>query len=188
MDVVSHGLWAAALYKGINIKKQAAFRPGLAAWWGVFPDVFAFALPLLWLGKVLLTGELAFADIKHSHSAEGTSADSALIGSITETLYQYSHSLVVFTIVVLCLFLLRTYVLKKTGMPWEMGGWLLHILMDIPTHSTSFYPTPFLWPLSDVKVNGIAWGTPWFMITNVVLLCAAYGYFFVIRRKHKTVV
>lgn len=185
MDILSHGLWAAALYKGVNKGKKEVFRPALAGWWGVFPDLFAFALPFLWLGKVLATGELSFGAIRHSHSAEGTTAESARITQIAETLYQYSHSIIVFCFVIFITFLVRKYLLKKPGVIWEMGGWLLHILMDIPTHTSSFYPTPFLWPLSSATVSGFAWSAPWFMATNVVLLGGIYGYFFMQKIKSK---
>jgi hypothetical protein len=32
---------------------------------------------------------------------------------------------------------------------FEMRGWLLHILIDIPTHSFRYYETRFPWPISD---------------------------------------
>lgn len=47
-----------------------------------------------------------------------------------------------------------------------MLAWGVHILVDIPTHSYRFYPTPFLWPLSGWKFNGFSWGTPWFIVVN----------------------
>lgn len=40
-------------------------------------------------------------------------------------------------------------------------AWGLHILLDVPTHGRSFYPTPFLWPLSDWTVDGFAWTSSW---------------------------
>jgi hypothetical protein len=41
-----------------------------------------------------------------------------------------------------------------------MLGWLLHIAIDIPTHSFRYYATRFLWPVSDFRIDGIAWRTP----------------------------
>jgi hypothetical protein len=55
-----------------------------------------------------------------------------------------------------------------------LGGWPLHIIMDIPTHSREFFPTPFLWPISDVTFNGISWATAWFMIANYSLLAIVF--------------
>lgn len=83
MDIISHGLWAAALYKAVNKKKQQKYRPLLAAWWGVFPDLFAFFPPLLGL---LVTGNLGSLEGSHPHSGEGISAEVAFFGGIAETL------------------------------------------------------------------------------------------------------
>lgn len=79
-----------------------------------------------------------------------------------------SHSLIIFGIV-----LGLIYVILKR-FPWEMMGWLLHVLIDIPTHSYAFYPTPFLWPLSDVKLGGLSWANPWFMAVNYAAIIIVY--------------
>jgi hypothetical protein len=56
-----------------------------------------------------------------------------------------------------------------------MFGWLLHILIDIPTHLIGHFPTPMFWPLSNFKINGIIyWREPLFMIVDVVLLIIVY--------------
>src|SRR5260370_24413647 len=49
----------------------------------------------------------------------------------------------------------------------EMCGWLLHIVIAIRTHSFSYYATTFLWAVSDYRVDGIAWWTPWFWVGDV---------------------
>jgi hypothetical protein len=54
-----------------------------------------------------------------------------------------------------------------------MLAWPLHILMDIPTHRAGRYGTPFLWPLTDYRFDGISWGQRWFMILNWSLIGAA---------------
>ena len=58
--------------------------------------------------------------------------------------------------------------------PWEMFGWFIHILMDIPTHTGLLYPTLFLWPLSDWYVDGNSWGTKWFMVINYSVLLIVF--------------
>lgn len=58
--------------------------------------------------------------------------------------------------------------------PWLMGGWVLHIIIDIPTHTKAFFATPFLWPLSNFKIDGISWGTLWFMLINYSALVLVY--------------
>lgn len=39
----------------------------------------------------------------------------------------------------------------------ELTAWMLHIAVDIPTHSREPWGPHFLWPLSNVTVDGIAW-------------------------------
>jgi hypothetical protein len=71
-------------------------------------------------------------------------------------LYPAGHSLIVFLVV----FGVATILARRVV--FEMLGWLLHILIDIPTHSLSYYATRFLWPVSDYRIDGIASRTPWF--------------------------
>jgi hypothetical protein len=77
------------------------------------------------------------------------------------------------------------FVLKKKIF-WELGGWFLHIVIDIPTHSYEFYPTPFLWPFSELHFNGFAWGNIWFEAINYSLILIVYLLLWRKRRKLKT--
>jgi amino acid transporter len=90
------------------------------------------------------------------------------LSNFTELLYQISHSLVIFAFVVLI------YYAWKRKLPWIILGWPLHILADIPTHSYSFYPTPFLWPLVNVKFDGFSWGSGHFTLYNYLALALVY--------------
>jgi membrane-bound metal-dependent hydrolase YbcI (DUF457 family) len=89
-------------------------------------------------------------------------------------LYNYSHSLVIFILVISSVIIIKYFLKKGTTLkqlvPWEMGAWLLHILCDIPTHSYRFYPTPLFWPLWNWKFNGFSWGVWWFMVLNYTIL------------------
>ena len=38
-----------------------------------------------------------------------------------------------------------------------LAAWLLHIVVDIPTHSRRQWGPRFLWPLSTFSVDGISW-------------------------------
>ena len=67
-------------------------------------------------------------------------------------MYQAGHSLIVFLLV----FGLTTILARR--IVYSMLGWLLHIVIDVPTHSFSYYATRFLWPISDFRIDGIAWG------------------------------
>ena len=39
----------------------------------------------------------------------------------------------------------------------ELAAWALHIVVDIPTHSREPWGPHFLWPLSDIAMEGIPW-------------------------------
>lgn len=67
---------------------------------------------------------------------------------------------------------LATLALRRP--PLALLGWLSHILIDIPTHSRSYYATRFLWPLSDYSISGVPWWTPWFWVSTYCALGAAY--------------
>ena len=45
----------------------------------------------------------------------------------------------------------------------ELAAWTLHILVDIPTHRREPWGPRFLWPLSDVAMDGFLWvdGVMW---------------------------
>jgi len=49
---------------------------------------------------------------------------------------------------------------------------------DIPTHTESYFPTPFLWPLPTPFVNGIPWSTPWAMLANYAGTIVVYSTLF----------
>jgi hypothetical protein len=59
-------------------------------------------------------------------------------------------------------------------------AWLLHVLMDAPTHSRHFLPTPILWPVSDWRFPGVRWGQRWFMAGNIAAMAALMLYLFAI--------
>lgn len=79
-------------------------------------------------------------------------------------LYNYTHSLFVFALIAGLIYLFFGEI------PVYLWAWPLHILIDIPTHSRKFLPTPFLWPFSDWKFPGISWGTRWFLISYWIIL------------------
>lgn len=82
--------------------------------------------------------------------------------------YNMTHSFVVFIVVFLVIYLIT----KKWF--WPLTAWGIHILIDIPTHSFRYFPTPFLWPLSSYKFGGISWATPWFLILNYSALMIVF--------------
>ena len=177
MDIFAHGLWTGALYKGVNRKVAKPFKVWQAVFWGVFPDLFAFAVPLAGLIWNWTFDGLNFSDFPDPSKTEPPPPDTLWFFRLASFLYSISHSLVIFVLVFGFIWLIRKQPV------WELGGWLLHILIDIPTHSYNFYPTPAFWPVSYWKFNGFSWGTPWFMIVNYSALVFVY---FLLRKKKKT--
>jgi hypothetical protein len=159
MEMVAHGLWAAA--GAISVKRSTGARIGVgwAVWWAVFPDVLAFGPSFaagLWLR--LVSGPL-------SVPAEGHILPHV---HFNLPLYPAGHSLIVFLVVFGIVTILACRIV------FQMLGWLLHIVLDIPTHSLSYYATRFLWPISDYRIDGIAWWTPWFWAATYGALGVAY--------------
>jgi hypothetical protein len=164
MDIFAHTLWTAASARGANasILKKNRISVAWSAFWGVFPDLFAFGLPFLFLIVGFIRGTYSFASLSQDHHIVPQFA-------MAHTLYQYSHSLVIWAVV----FALVWAYCKRPR--YELLGWLLHILIDIPSHSATFYPTPFLFPLSDYKfLDGISWANPTYMLINYSLLLVVF--------------
>ena len=150
MDTLSHGLWGAA---AAGRSDRRAF--GQAFFFGVFPDLFAFAPGMLaW----------AWQGFPPLHKKWGEPPPLSAIPEFTFHLYDFSHSLLVWG----ALFAAVWLFCKKPF--WPMAAWGLHILCDIPTHSTRYFPTPFLWPFETPYVNGMAWNNMKFMVCNYSLL------------------
>jgi len=155
MDFLSHGLWGGiALGRGSRRSFWTAFG------FGVAPDLFSFGLVF---ANGLLTHGLDF------FNGLGHPPEPAAIPAYVYTLYNATHSLAVFAAVFALVWWLR-------GRPlWELGAWGLHIAVDIFTHSAEFFPTPFLWPLSDARVNGVPWSDPRIFFSNLLALTLVYG-------------
>jgi hypothetical protein len=157
MEIVAHGLWAASAV--VAARKKTHVRPhmGWTVWWAAFPDVLAFGLPIV-AGLALLA---AGKDVQSGHFPPRV--------HFGLPLYPAAHSLVVFAAVfgLTCLAWRRVV--------YSMLGWLMHILIDIPTHSEAYYATHFLWPVSDFRIDGIAWWTPWFWVATYAALAIVYA-------------
>lgn len=161
MDIVSHGLWGSLAF-GRSTGKNF----WLAFFFGVAPDLFSFGIHTIAIG-LGLTGRVEWS--------LGHPPESHLIPGYVHSLYDVTHSLIIFVIA----FGLVWWFRKKPL--YIMLPWGLHILMDIPTHSYQFFPTPFLWPLSDFTINGLSWSDPRIFMPNVTLLIVLYAWFFLFR-------
>ena len=192
MDTLSHGLWATVLGKGVNLGSTKKIKIGLMALWGIIPDLFAFTPVVLWMLWQLFYKGVSFSDIPRPEIMPPEERNAIFILRLSETLYHISHSFVTFLVLFFLAGSVRWHKRKrekhreetslKTVHPpqwrytpcWEMTGWFIHVLMDIPTHSGMLYPTLFLWPLSDWYYDGNSWGTLWFMIANYSCLLIVF--------------
>ena len=167
MDILAHTLWANAGARGMNRLREKKgkpklMHPGWTGFWGVFPDFFAFTIPFIAMVWRVIVGK---ADPSHWHDHH------AVLGGfdLAAYLYQYSHSLVIWAAV----FLIVWAIYKRPR--YELLGWALHILIDIPSHSIGFYPTPFLFPISEYRFPyGLPWSNIWYMIINYAALVAVW--------------
>lgn len=156
MDILSHGLWGAIAFGRRN---RASFW--LAFVIGLAPDLLSFGI--LWLAAALGLAEKP--DFSHGTPPEST------IPEYVHSLYNVTHSFIVFLLV----FLLVWALLKRPL--WELSAWGLHVLVDVPTHSYAFFPTPVLWPLLSWKFDGWQWMTPAILVPNYVLLALCFAWF-----------
>jgi len=165
MDFISHGLWSGVAF-GRKSKKYFLWSFLI----GIAPDVLSFGIFMA--ANVL--GILGDSSASWQREAGTPPMDS--IPVFVHVLYNFTHSLVIFGIV----FLLVWLIWKKPV--WPLLAWGLHILVDIPSHSDTFFPTPFLYPISDFHVNGINWGNPIIFFPNWILLFLAYGGWWLYRK------
>lgn len=165
MDTLSH-----ALYGGVVFGRRSRFSYWLAFFFGMAPDLFSF-------GLFFVTSFLGITE--HPDWQSGEHPDPSHIPVFVHTLYDGTHSLIIFALVFAIVWAVRRRAF------WEMLAWPLHILVDIPTHSSEFFPTPFLWPISDFHVDGYPWSRPEIFIPNVLLLIALYVWFWRKRRKQQ---
>ena len=176
MDVLSHGLWAVAAGKGARVDTATKLNLRWAFFWGVFPDIFAFA-PIFILRFIpgIFTGISRLAPT----GLEPWTPDFDTLSNATQYLYQLSHSLIIYAAIILIVWLLR----KKVSL--GMFGWLMHILADVPTHSYKFYSTPVFWPLYDWKFDGFSWGSGYFEIYNYIALIIVFALLYLVTRLRK---
>jgi membrane-bound metal-dependent hydrolase YbcI (DUF457 family) len=153
MDFVSHALWGGSAFGRRTMKAFVA-----AAGISLLPDVLTEGL----FGVLYVVGIGGMPGWDHGHP------NITAYPLWSRNLYSLTHSLAVFALV----FALIWTILKRPV--WVVGAWGLHILIDIPTHSVELFPTPFLWPFSDFRFDGVEWYNPIVFGTNVLLLVGTY--------------
>ena len=193
MDIFAHGLWTNAAYEGTSRaknKERSRKDTWLAVFFGVAPDIFSFGILLV--VNIFTTGafwpyvqarvESEWGDktaniLGNWISSPPQAPDPSMIPTYVGQLYNFTHSLVIFVLV----FLFLWFLFKKPY--WLLCGWGLHIAVDIFSHSDKFFPTPFLFPISNFHFDGISWAEPVFMLVNYAALIVVYLWLYVLSRK-----
>lgn len=170
MDILAHALWTAGTVPPMRRRLRRPLSLRWAVFWGVFPDVFSFAIPALVRIWWYLSGTTKSL-LPDPHGPQHF--------RYVWTLYYASHSLVVFTLIFgLAWLLARRPIL-------EMLGWFLHIVIDIPTHQ-GIFALHFLWPLSTYGFSGFRWENHWFMAANYTALFLLYLWMWIEPRRQRS--
>ncbi len=178
MDILAHMLWANYGSRPINKKRvKKSLSKINVAWimfWSVFPDLFAFGIPTVLAVIVSITSNnFSFKSLLSHHGTPNP-----LIMDLPAYLYQFSHSFIIWILI----FILVWVISKKPQ--FVLFGWALHIFLDIFSHSIQFYPTPFLFPISNYHfIYGIRWSDPYFVTVNYTLIAIFAIYFYLTRNK-----
>lgn len=168
MDIVAHMLWAGAATVLVARRRPLSCRSVAATLLlAGLPDVLQFIPVLAWVvfGDGAASALLALATALPGR--EPALPDTVAL--VSHHLHCMAHSAFVAGAVTAAAWI----VLRRPWLP--LLGWWSHIVIDVLTHSTAFYPSPVLYPLSYRGFDGIAWNEPWFLGLNY----AALGGFFV---------
>lgn len=165
MDIISHGLWGGVTL-GRKKRKDFIYAFGLS----ILPDILAEGI----MFGMIYFGVNNMPSLEHGHP------DIIEFPTYAQNFYNATHSLIFFIMVFAIIWLIR----KKPF--WLLLAWAFHIIIDIPTHSFKLFPTPFLWPISDFKIDGIPWDNSIILVPNILLLVIFY-YFWLYRSKAKSI-
>ena len=153
MDIISHALWTNLVFKELPVEQRI-----WAISFGVAPDFVSFSLLTV---KMFIRKTIFFKPPLRKMTP------------YVYKLYKITHSLIVWLgfFLVLKIFHLDFWALV-------FCGWGLHILFDIFTHTSEYFPTPILWPFSRFHFSGINWPNKWFMLFNYLVLTFLYLVFY----------
>ncbi len=152
MDTLSHALWGKGVfgYRG---------RPYWSLFFGALPDLFSFGLYFI---------------ISLIFSPYNIKSGKPKIDEIPDYvfyLYDITHSLIIAFV-----FIVLVYFFIKKDIAFAMLAWPLHIMLDFPFHTADFFPTPILWPIFDIRFDGISWSKPYIWFSNITGVIILYIY------------
>jgi hypothetical protein len=169
MDILSHGLWGSIIF---GRKNRRSFWLGFL--FGIAPDFLSFG--------IFMIARLIESLTSGVWQLQSGKPDLADIPQYVHLLYDITHSFVIFAVVF-------GIVWFALGRPlWEMLAWPFHVFLDVFTHSTEFFPTPYLWPFAHSPIDGMPWSTPIIFSTNVFFLVVIYAVYWYRKKRGKAVV
>ena len=146
-----------------------------AAAFGLMPDVVALVPVSIWAaGSESLMGAIR-AYVFAQPGTEPAMPPWALL--LEHNIHCSAHSLLVLGLVSLFSLWKRRWLLVP------LGGWWLHLALDVPTHSREYYAVTIFYPLSEWSFDGIAWTTPEVLAGNYLALAITYGCLFATRSR-----
>lgn len=167
MDILAHGLWAGA---GLKATARSITITRRTALWtvalSVIPD-FGHALPVAIWSLIAGTPGLFLDYALATPGSEPTTPEAVALWS--HHLHCILHSGLVAAVVTLAIALLA----RCFWLP--LAGWWSHIVIDVFTHSSNYYPVPIFYPLSYWGYDGLAWNSPPFMIANYLALAVVWA-------------
>ena len=165
MDVISHSLWAGAAAEVLRRRGTFARRDvAVATAFGAMPDVVALLPVSLWASGSTEPWESMVAYVT---ATPGKEPDLAPWAQVAEhVLHCSAHSVVVLAVFALIAWRFQP-ALRSAAL-----GWGLHLALDVPTHSESYYAVTLFYPFSEWHIDGIAWTTPAVLGLNWILLAA----------------
>ena len=152
MDTLSHALWGRGFfgYRG---------KPYWSLFFGALPDLCSFGIFFI----------ITFVDrIFNDTDVDYKNMD---LPDWLYSSYDVTHSMVIAFIAIGII-----YFFINRNFAFAMLAWPLHILVDFPFHTAEFFPTPILWPLIEVKFDGISWGNPYVWFSNIAGIIILYVY------------
>ena len=153
MDTLSHALWGKGLFGYRGYSKLSIF-------FGAMPDLCSFGLLLI-------------IRILRNEFVPGP-PNIETIPSWLFLNYDISHS---FVTAFICITFVYYF---NRNIAFAMLAWPFHILLDFPFHRKEYFPTKFLYPISDFSIDGIPWSNPeiWFPNIAGIIIIFFYRYKF----------
>lgn len=169
MEMLSHILWTNLVFKELPIEQR-----GVAIAFGVLPDLITFSALVVrdyvkkfasWRGVPITFRNMASRILHHK------GIPSQRFPGYSHVIYKYSHSLPLWALVTIILYLL--------GLEWwalVFCAWGFHLFLDIFSHSEeSIFITRAFWPISNYQFPGIKWHDKKFVIANYLILAILYA-------------